>query len=120
MICPQCETEYRDGITRCADCDVELVNELAPAGYDEALAPLANIDSFYLLSEVTDRLEKAGVPYIVEGGTALALIDHPEIEMTHSDILHARVWVAGAFAARAQRIWDEIVERQRLARMEQS
>jgi len=27
MICPQCRAEYRQGFTRCADCDVELVNE---------------------------------------------------------------------------------------------
>lgn len=27
MICPQCNVEYRAGFTRCADCDVELVND---------------------------------------------------------------------------------------------
>ena len=25
MICPQCGSEYREGFTRCADCDVDLV-----------------------------------------------------------------------------------------------
>jgi len=25
MFCPQCKAEYRQGFTRCADCDVELV-----------------------------------------------------------------------------------------------
>ncbi|MGA2097346.1 MAG: hypothetical protein ABSH39_13665 [Candidatus Acidiferrum sp.] len=34
MFCPQCKAEYRQGFTRCADCDVELVSELTP----EALA----------------------------------------------------------------------------------
>jgi hypothetical protein len=29
MFCPQCKVEYRQGFTRCADCDVELV-ELLP------------------------------------------------------------------------------------------
>jgi len=28
MICPECKAEYREGFTRCADCDVELVREL--------------------------------------------------------------------------------------------
>jgi hypothetical protein len=32
MYCPQCKAEYRQGFTRCADCDVELVHEPPPAG----------------------------------------------------------------------------------------
>lgn len=47
MFCPICKAEYRDGFSRCADCDVELVHELPahaivpahspeqPAGSDE-------------------------------------------------------------------------------------
>jgi hypothetical protein len=31
MICPQCKAEYRQGFTRCADCDVDLVHELPAA-----------------------------------------------------------------------------------------
>ena len=31
MFCPQCKAEYRQGFTRCADCDVDLVWELPPA-----------------------------------------------------------------------------------------
>src|SRR5437016_1766626 len=38
MFCPQCGAEYRQGFTRCADCDVELVE-----GYLQAVRhPLAN------------------------------------------------------------------------------
>ena len=29
MVCPCCKAEYRTGFTRCADCDVDLVYELA-------------------------------------------------------------------------------------------
>ena len=28
MFCPNCEAEYRDGFTRCSDCDVALVEHL--------------------------------------------------------------------------------------------
>jgi hypothetical protein len=31
MFCPECHDEYRDGIARCADCDVALVHELHAA-----------------------------------------------------------------------------------------
>jgi len=105
---------YREGITRCADCDVALVNELAPVAYDEALTPLTERIDPFTLGELTDRLEKAGVPYIVEAGTALALLDHPELQMSQPDDWRARVWIATAFAGRAQRIWDDLVDRQRL------
>ena len=30
MYCPKCRGEYREGFTRCADCDVDLVDELPP------------------------------------------------------------------------------------------
>jgi hypothetical protein len=33
MYCPQCKAEYRQGFTRCADCDVELVHERPAAAY---------------------------------------------------------------------------------------
>jgi len=28
MFCPECKGEYRDGFTRCADCDINLVDHL--------------------------------------------------------------------------------------------
>ena len=31
--CPKCKNEYIEGITTCADCGVELVEELHKAGY---------------------------------------------------------------------------------------
>ena len=39
MICPQCHAEYRDGFSRCADCDVNLID--APPNSDWTLASLA-------------------------------------------------------------------------------
>ncbi len=31
MFCPRCRCEYRPGFSRCADCDVELVEVLSAA-----------------------------------------------------------------------------------------
>ncbi|PYT54911.1 MAG: hypothetical protein DMG43_04740 [Acidobacteria bacterium] len=36
MFCPQCKAEYRQGFTRCADCDVDLVYTLPAKESDSA------------------------------------------------------------------------------------
>jgi hypothetical protein len=75
MFCPQCNAEYRPGFTRCADCDVDLVNE--PPHY--ALASQApaspgdpNEDPFCSFwkgedprvhAELCEVLEEAGIPH---------------------------------------------------------
>jgi hypothetical protein len=35
MYCPQCRVEYRPGFGRCSDCEVDLVEELAPLNAPE-------------------------------------------------------------------------------------
>jgi hypothetical protein len=40
MFCPQCKAEYRDGFSRCSDCDIELVTELPVDPPEAELAPL--------------------------------------------------------------------------------
>jgi len=40
MFCPVCKAEYREGFTRCADCDADLVYELPAA----AIVPVEPVD----------------------------------------------------------------------------
>src|SRR2546427_4627501 len=35
MICPHCKAEYRQGFTRCADCDLDLVHEYVDGKHDQ-------------------------------------------------------------------------------------
>jgi hypothetical protein len=75
MICPQCNAEYRPGFTRCADCDVDLVNEpphFALAGKPPVIPGDPNDDPFCSFwkgqdarvhAELCEVLEQAGIPH---------------------------------------------------------
>jgi hypothetical protein len=75
MFCPQCKAEYRQGFTRCADCDVELVHDL-PANAIFAHEPVEPGDSdedpfcsFWtgddprIHAELCELLEKERIPH---------------------------------------------------------
>lgn len=111
MFCPHCESEYREGITHCSDCDVALVSELRPEiEHLGNLLPLVEEKSPELVAELLDRLEKAEVPYVIEAGTALAMLGNDEIVLDEPQPWEARVWVPAAFGVQASRILAEIDE----------
>ena len=75
MFCPVCKAEYRQGFTRCADCDVELVWEL-PANAIVPHEPAATGDpeenpfcSFWkgddprIHAEICELLDKESIPH---------------------------------------------------------
>lgn len=111
MFCPQCGGEYRAGFNTCADCGVSLVETL-PADWaaTEAAdgAPLSALDVTHdpeRLAELTTRLEAAELPYVVQAGTALALLDDEEALLPHSpSTWEARLWVASDRLAEAKTI----------------
>jgi len=105
MFCPSCQAEYREGFTECSDCGVALVWNLEQKPREEIVAglmPVVETSSSEELGEIVDRLEKAGVPYVIEAGTALALLDGREEEVPHA--WQARLSVATEFSERAERI----------------
>lgn len=103
MFCPQCETEYREGFTRCADCDEALVPELGVA----SLVPLTRETSPDLVAAVIESLENARVPYVIEAGTALRILDGEEESLDDPDPWGARIWVTVAKADEAVAILED-------------
>lgn len=70
MICPECGGEYREGFTRCADCDVELVGELPPAPEEETAGePVTVLETGdpAALALAESLLRDAGIPFFAKG-----------------------------------------------------
>jgi hypothetical protein len=71
--CPNCEAEYRTGITVCPDCNLGLVPELTPENkvHDTSDSEPIRLRSFSNGAEaemVRETLEQNGIRAFVEGG----------------------------------------------------
>ena len=60
------------------------------------------------MAELLDRLEKAAVPYVIEAGTALAMLGNETIVFGEPRPWEARVYVADAFGERALETLREV------------
>lgn len=113
IFCPQCRGEYREGFEVCSDCNVPLVRRLdAEAG--DSLIPLARETSFELVAELLDRLERLDIPYVVQAGTALQLLDHEVVSLARPQAWEARIWVARSADQRAVEVFDDLLTEWRL------
>lgn len=108
MFCPNCEAEFREGFTVCSDCEVALVavlGEVAAIRPDapDALEPFHETRSADELALLLERLEDERVPYVVQAGTALALLTSEELgEPGQPDGWEARVLVTAPRLALAK------------------
>lgn len=73
MFCPECKSEYREGVTKCIDCDVPLMRELPaeepevpPVNWEDLVPVLKSYDEAELLM-VRSLLEAAGIPAYMSG-----------------------------------------------------
>ncbi len=67
MICPKCGSEYRDGFTRCSDCDVDLVAPPPPPPPDDRagieLVKVWEGGNPALVPVIESLLDDAGIEY---------------------------------------------------------
>ena len=67
MFCPNCRTEYRQGITVCADCGAKLVEQLTPDVDDRDLMTVLETGDLAVVALAKSMLEEAGIDYAVKG-----------------------------------------------------
>lgn len=74
IFCPNCKAEYREGFTRCADCEVDLVDKLPEEKNDEfEIDPDINFVEILRSTDLIDiafikgMLDSAGIHYFIKG-----------------------------------------------------
>jgi hypothetical protein len=72
MFCPDCRSEYRDGIDVCPECGIRLIESL-PTEPDLDLVPVFTTADSTLLPIVKSVLDSAEIPYLVQGEETLGL-----------------------------------------------
>ncbi len=113
MFCPNCKSEYREGFTECADCELPLVAELGVDPeielLDDQLVSLHETGHPDELGALLELLESGDVPYVVHAGTALALFEGRELgEPGRPDAWQARILVSAPHRERARRLVAEL------------
>ena len=104
MFCPECETEYREGFATCSDCDVALVATLG----ETSLVSLGVAVSPEFVALFAAALEKAEIPYAIEAGTALRVLDGDLETIDVPEPWLARVWVMGSRLEEGEAIHEEV------------
>ena len=75
MFCPECQAEYREGITKCPDCDVALIDQLPVVTHpDRHFVPVFESADPALLPLVESLLDLAEIPYMIQGREAHGLL----------------------------------------------
>ena len=70
MFCPECGGEYREGFTRCADCEVDLVEALPEPAQEAPFAELVTVLEASDPAELAlaeSLLQDAGIPFFKKG-----------------------------------------------------
>lgn len=75
MFCPECGAEYREGYDRCAECDVDLVDQ-PPPPEDHSTEPYVEVfetSEIDVIPVIKSILRGAGIPFNTSGEAMMNL-----------------------------------------------
>jgi hypothetical protein len=67
MFCPNCRTEYKEGITTCADCGAALVQALEPIDERSEMVTVLETADLSEVALAKSILEEADIPFYAKG-----------------------------------------------------
>lgn len=120
MICPNCRSEFREGIDRCPDCDVPLVASLPAERHDQAAwVEVMETADPGLLPLLRSVLESAGIPCTIEGEESVGMfpLGLGDTHFAQSGIA-ARVLVPAERADEARALLESTASPQELSKAE--
>jgi hypothetical protein len=107
MWCPQCKSEYVRGMTRCPECDVDLVFTLP----EESEKPVIDTDAEFVeimntydagvLTVIKSILDDVGIPYFIKGEHSVFVFSH---------IYPAHVLVLKQEAEKAKELLKDLIQ----------
>jgi hypothetical protein len=77
MYCPCCCAEFREGYTRCADCNVDLVDALPDKEEPPEFIHIATVFTEGEIALIKSSLDQAGIVYYFHGEQAHRLAPLP-------------------------------------------
>ena len=111
--CPECRDEYREGITRCASCSVELVGSLDAVADDELLELEKRLASEELTPVFAGDLDNCKTRNRVLAEHGIPALITGDLEATETETLSPYMYVQCAtedvedVAAIFQELWNE-------------
>ena len=104
MFCPTCSSEYLEGITRCAECEVELVADLPSPDHDGPPLRVARVCGAVDADMIQELLQNNGIDVVLQGErTALTI---PAAGM----LTDVRVWVQESDMPKAEELIEAFFE----------
>lgn len=87
MFCPICKAEYREGFTRCSDCDIELIakledeipveefcgDEFDEENFEGEFVELLRTSDITDIAQIKGILDSANIRYFIQGENMLAI-----------------------------------------------